>query len=84
MEQIAENLDFLSFQMTSLDYSPELNQFINTLYFQNSCSILMPMYNMSLEECCNTAPEFTLKNPFEVGLAFYLNRQFFYFYNNIS
>lgn len=39
---------------------------------------------MTQAECSSTAPEFTISNPFEVGLLYYFNRQNYYFYNNVT
>lgn len=41
-------------------------------------------YNMTAAKCANTAPEFTVTNPFELGLVYYFNRQNYYFSNNVT
>lgn len=70
--------------INSFEFSPQLNSIIHTLFFQNSCDYLKLTYNLTQKQCSLTAPDFTIKNPFEIGLAYYLNRQVYYFYNNVT
>lgn len=81
---IRGNLTYLEYNLDDFLFSPEINSFIATLYFSNACKLIVGKYNMTKEQCANTTPGFTVVNPFEIGLAIYINRQNYYFFNNLT
>lgn len=84
LAQIRGNLTYLQYNLNSLVFLPEISTYIILVYFTNSCPILAVKFNMTAPDCAQTAPGFTISNPFEIGLALYLNRQNYYFFNNLT
>ena len=81
---IRGNLTYIQYEMSSFSFTPALNSIMAQLYFQNSCALLENTFHLDYFNCHNTMPEFTITNPFEIGLAAYLTRQNFYIFNNIT
>lgn len=64
LDSIRNSLSELEHNMNNLLFSPELNTFITTIYFENSCPVLNQRYNYPLGDCARTVPNFTIVNPF--------------------
>ena len=77
-------MKYLTYQISKMNFSPELNSYISTIFMENSCTLMQQKFNMTQAECANTTPYFTITNPFELGLLFYLNRQNYFVYNNMT
>lgn len=61
-----------------------MGAFITAFFMDNSCNYLEKSYKISKTECANTAPGFTIVNPFEIGFALYIHRQNYYLGNNVT
>jgi hypothetical protein len=64
LDVIRGNLTYLEYNLNNFLFTPDMNNFIATLYFANSCAILTTRYNLTAQECATTAPGFTVANPF--------------------
>jgi hypothetical protein len=84
LAEIRSQLNYVEHQINDLLFDPDLTNFVTALYFDNSCSQLRTIHNISSSVCSNTCPGFTVVNPFQIGVGLYLHRQNYYISNNLT
>ena len=81
---IRSNFSHLMNSHTNLLMSTDLSNLVVQYYFYNSSTVVQSKYGVTPAECRSLAPEFTVINPFEVGVCIYMVRQDYYMSNNLT
>jgi hypothetical protein len=81
---IRNNLNYIIHSRKKFLFGEDFNNLILTIFFEDSCSLLNKNYNYSMTECASTTKGYTIDNPFEIGLAFYFQRQNYFLFTNYT